>query len=114
MEHLPIGTIVDFDTFSTLVVGEDMLLVYEATSNGIVREGQVLLITSRGPNDWTLSVRERDAPFWCDDAEYWVKMDWNGRVKASDYDPYDYWTDDVDDWDLELDESLNGYDEYDW
>lgn len=112
MRHLPTGTIVDFDTFSTLVVGEDMLLVYEATSMGIVREGQVLIIKSRGPNDWTLSLREDDAPPWCDDAEYWVKVDWNGRVKASDYNPYDYWDDEDDDFLVE--EWLEPYDEYDW
>lgn len=106
VESLPPGTIVDFDTFSALIVGDNLLLVFESQSD-YVREGSLVGLEARGSNDWIVTLTHDDDGWSYDDV--WVKRDWNGKIKMRyvDYDHY-YWYDDWDDY-----EAFEAYEEYD-
>lgn len=103
------GTVIEFDTFTAVVIGEDRLLVFESSTD-FVREGSVVRIRARGNNDWIVSLADDDR--W-EYVEYWIKRDWNGNVDARNFDEWDgyVWHDE---WDDDLDESLRAYEEYDY
>lgn len=113
-ETLPPGTLLEFDGISCVVVGEDLLLVFESVSS-FAKEGDLLRLIKRGSNDWGL--RLGDVEDWFDNLHYWVKRDWNGRLKVADFDPYD-WSRDDDwddyDWNPYLDEIDQIYDDNGW
>jgi hypothetical protein len=109
MTPLEPGTVIEFDTFTAVVVGEDMLLVFESSSS-FVREGGIVRVVSRGDNDWVVSLSDDDS--WSS-VEYWIKRDWNDNVSARDFDEWDFCTW-PDEWDDDLDEYLQAYEEYDY
>ncbi len=108
MEALPPGTLVEFDSFATLVVGENLLLVFHSETE-FIREGGLLYFTQRGGNDWVVTITENDG--WTSN-DFWIKRDWNGRVSTREYFEYDWW--DYDEWDEDLDDRLWLYEEYDY
>lgn len=110
VESLSPGTIVEFDCFATLVVGENMLLVFDSETE-YVREGSLLYFTHRGENDWVVSISENDG--WTHN-DFWIKRDWNGRVSTREYFEHDWWDDWPVEWDDELDARLRAYEEYDY
>lgn len=109
MTSLELGTVIEFDMFTAVVVGDDMLLVFESNTD-LVREGGVVYIKARGNNDWIVSLENEET--WTS-ADYWIKRDWNDKVTTRDFDEWDYyaWPDE---WDDELDERLQAYEEYDY
>lgn len=114
MDSLEPGTLVEFDSFATLVVGENLLLVYESGSE-YVREGSLMYFHTRGPNDWVITLCDDDTWSY---AEYWINRDWNGRVRTRYFDEYDdfwerLWDDcsDYEDYPLEYDQI---YDDNEW
>lgn len=113
-ETLPPGTIIDFEMFSALVVGDNLLLVFRAEDNYYgVTEGNLLKLNGRGPNDWTIRVYDDDR--W-EKADFLVSRDWNGRVKCKPFDEYDWDCDWDYDWDClyENDEYQQIYDDNGW
>jgi len=105
MKSLPAGTIVEFDTFATLVVGHNLLLVFESSDSSYVQEGNLLHLVSRGNNDWSLSLHEN---YLWESYDYWIKRDWNGRVNSQHFDEYDR-----DYWDYDDSPDFYEYEEYD-
>jgi len=114
MGTLPPGTIIDFEGFSTLVVGDDLLLVFQSDSY-FAQEGNLLKLDSRGSNDWAIRLYDDDR--W-ERSDYLVSRDWNGNFKCKSFDEYDWygsWYDDDDDlYDFRQDEYDHIYDDNGW
>lgn len=106
MTSLPLGTVVEFTSFTAVTVTEKLLLVFES-DNTWIREGNLITVEARGANDWVVRVSDGDWHHY----DFWIKRDWNNKVSSSYFDEYDWpeW-DSHDEWDHELDH----YDEYDW
>lgn len=109
-EKLEPGTIVEFDGFAALVVGDDLMLVFESEMN-IIQEGAVIRFNARGSNDWVLSLTHDDG--WSH-MDFWIGRDWNGHVKTRYYDEYDDWHHWLaEEWDDKLDSWLDAYETFD-
>lgn len=104
------GTLLECDTFSAIVVKEDLLLVYSSELPDYASEGSTLGLVGRGSNFWAVESHGRVGDFL-------INRDWNGVVTL-DWGPsvWDEWYDD-DDWDYygyrdELHARVDAYDDY--
>lgn len=116
MNSLLPGTIIDFDMFSAIVVGDNLLLVFESEVTYFAREGQLLRLECRGTNHWSLRVYDDDQ--W-EKADYLISRDWNGKMHCRSYDEFEwhsFWDDDDYDWEFEArqDEYDTIYDDNNW
>lgn len=95
MTGLELGTLIECDAFTAIVVREDLLLVCDSESPDWLQEGSTIEMTSRGPHAWAVK-------FGLDyyDANFLIERDWEGNI-AADWtpDPWDDW--EGDDWDYE-------------
>lgn len=110
MSQLPPGTIVECEEFIGLSVGDDMVAVL---SSEYFDEGSIVYLKERGSNDWVLTRHDGDYDGW---RGWLISRDWNGRVRSREFDLDAEWQaiDELDDWDYELIEYLDRYQDYDY
>ena len=110
MSQLSPGTLVETEELVGLCVGDGMLAVL---NSDVFDEGSIIYLKERGSNDWVITREDGYMP-WDTGRGWWISRDWNGKVKSREFDAYgDDW-DDYDDWDRDLDEHLDRYQDYNY
>ncbi len=91
MTGLEMGTLIECDMFSAIVIRDDLMLVFNSDIPEWAPEGSTIDLVPRGPNAWAIKRGYM--------LDFLIERDWKGNV-TYDWTP-DPWDDYESDWDFE-------------